>query len=556
MKIENIFTITPKFIVKFENKDAVIYIDGKRFIHCKYLLLLNPHENRKLEPIDDVDKLKTFLGSQLERNLTPKELGIKPEELFWGHCSNLQAWYENNCDSRILHSNLSFPLLKRLTIAGDIKAKKVFKDEIAKRLLGDYIPIKRFLIEEDYLSYLNADELDIVLKSYKDLIKNSQNIEDIEKETEIFIFLSLKYLDHNNTEKLEEIYKNLIASDNKIGQSKIWYNFHFISNRFNDTHLSEYCLKRSYEINYKTYKKLKDSKDYNKVLEDFYALGLNCRYCHQYKLALKCFLSIVNHTQHYKNIWGHLGIIYEKLGNEFKAKESFKRALRIDPKNSELPVILAHNYLELNKIDALIKICKKGLKINPKNVELWSLLAKAYKAYPDGLYEDKGDINKAISCCLEALKIEAKNIFTIQHLIQLYYNNSDYKKSQEYCIHALKLNPNNSQALDILSETYIINGENEKAIRICKETIDREPRFFSNWFRLGKIYYSFKNYQKAVEFLREALRLDRSDIDAWHFLENSYFGLGDKINAWNARVNKFYYDQLLKKKFNRIVSND
>lgn len=57
-------------------------------------------------------------------------------------------------DTRLLHSNLSFPLLKRLTEAEDAMAKKVFVEEIAKRLKIGYKPVITFLIDGGYLNYL------------------------------------------------------------------------------------------------------------------------------------------------------------------------------------------------------------------------------------------------------------------------------------------------------------------------------------------------------------------------------------------------------------------
>lgn len=62
-------------------------------------------------------------------------------------------------DSRLLHSNLSFPLLRKLAEAGDKTAKKVFKDEIAKRLEGGNVNVIKYLLIEGYLSFLNENEI-------------------------------------------------------------------------------------------------------------------------------------------------------------------------------------------------------------------------------------------------------------------------------------------------------------------------------------------------------------------------------------------------------------
>ncbi|MHA1509149.1 MAG: hypothetical protein ACTSO6_10650, partial [Promethearchaeota archaeon] len=49
--------------------------------------------------------------------------------------------------------------------AGDPQAKKVFKEEIAKRLESGYPSVVLYLESEGYLKYLDSDELDTVLES-------------------------------------------------------------------------------------------------------------------------------------------------------------------------------------------------------------------------------------------------------------------------------------------------------------------------------------------------------------------------------------------------------
>ncbi len=75
---------------------------------------------------------------------------------------NLQSWYENNYDTRLLHSNLAFPLLKKLTDIGDPLTKQVFKEEIAKRLIASvskgFCSIIYYFYREGYISYLTRDE--------------------------------------------------------------------------------------------------------------------------------------------------------------------------------------------------------------------------------------------------------------------------------------------------------------------------------------------------------------------------------------------------------------
>ena len=90
--------------------------------------LLNvPLNDRKVNQINSID--------EAAENLSIYGVKLSPEVEFHGHCSNLQAWAENHYDTRLLHSNLSFPLLKKLAELGDPQAKQMIKDEIFTDLL-------------------------------------------------------------------------------------------------------------------------------------------------------------------------------------------------------------------------------------------------------------------------------------------------------------------------------------------------------------------------------------------------------------------------------------
>ena len=125
------FKINDYITLKLENKKTVIYIDGEEFQQCKYLLLTFPErEMDLLDEVKSVDDAAEMLDRSLERRredngMLQEEYKIPPEMEFWAHCSNLQAWAENDYDTRLLHSNLAFPLLRALTEVGDAVAKKI-----------------------------------------------------------------------------------------------------------------------------------------------------------------------------------------------------------------------------------------------------------------------------------------------------------------------------------------------------------------------------------------------------------------------------------------------
>jgi len=154
------FKINSFMRLKLENRRTIIYVNNRPFRQCMYLLL-----NIPIDKIKDYDKINSIdeAASKLDRKMERNHNLIPPETEFWGHCSNLQAWANNNYDTRILHRNLAFPLLKALADAGDPMAKSRFKEEIAIRYATGHPSVVSFLTQNGYLYYLSEAEFESVL---------------------------------------------------------------------------------------------------------------------------------------------------------------------------------------------------------------------------------------------------------------------------------------------------------------------------------------------------------------------------------------------------------
>ena len=184
------FKVNEHITLRLEEDKTIIYVDDEPFDQCKYLLLNIPVE--EISSFDEIDSVDAA-AERLDHSEEPREgkvQNIPPEVEFWGHCSNMQVWYENNYDTRLLHSNLAFPLLSKLTRLGDSIAKHVFKEEIAKRLIHGTLSTVIYLLIENYIVYLNDDELNSIINenirkerlSFKELssMKLDALVDDIE----------------------------------------------------------------------------------------------------------------------------------------------------------------------------------------------------------------------------------------------------------------------------------------------------------------------------------------------------------------------------------------
>lgn len=163
------FAINKFLKLRLEDDKTVIYVNDRKFNQCKFLLLEIPlNEITALEDIDSIDDVAYRLDTLLEQTRGDNEKYLIPPEVeFWGHCSNLQVWYENNYNTKLIHKNLAFPLLKRLTEVGEKAAIEVFKEEIAIRFSKGNKVVKEYLKNEGYLGYLDQEQFSSLLHGMK-----------------------------------------------------------------------------------------------------------------------------------------------------------------------------------------------------------------------------------------------------------------------------------------------------------------------------------------------------------------------------------------------------
>lgn len=165
------FKVNEFIVLKLEDKpkssipkkETFIYVKGQRFDQCKFLLIpILANEVKNFKEIDSIDEAAEEMDRSLEYT-DRRDVRIPVMTEFWGHCSNMQTWAEHNYDTRLLHRNLAFPLLKRLTEVGDPIAKKVFREEIAKRYTSGHPSVVEYLKDEGYLKHLSKEELEFLL---------------------------------------------------------------------------------------------------------------------------------------------------------------------------------------------------------------------------------------------------------------------------------------------------------------------------------------------------------------------------------------------------------
>ncbi len=243
---------------------------------------------------------------------------------------------------------------------------------------------------------------------------------------------------------------------------------------------------------------LKKSKQLNPHnLHTYFVLGVMLFETDKINEAFTEFKKLEELNSKYKNLNYYIALCYKKEKNYLAVLEYAQRALNEDFSNPSIYILLAQNYINLNKKDEALLVYKQG--------------------------EDKGidDFEFYLSWGISLLRM----------------NNIDSAKEKIY--KALEKKQNNSTALYRLGCCYYKEKNLDKAEEMFKKSIEAD---FSNSYAiadLGIIYYEKKEYQNAIQTFFRAIDISSDKAYLYFYIANCYYKLGrikKSINYYEKTV--------------------
>ncbi len=476
------FQINPYLELRLEQGKSNIYVDGIFFQHCKYLLLNVPINDIEVETIESIDEVAEHLDNSLEpfeeEEEEDKELEIyiAPNVEFWGHSSNIQAWYEHNYDTRLIHRDLAFPLLKELTDAGDDMARKVFKKEIASRLESRYLPVIIYLLEEEYLDYLTFEEIAAIQFDRIDFMYDlmQEYYEAHEKDRN----------ENGYTHNLNVIYeyvKTLIPRN-----AKEWYNKAIVCN-----------LLKLPEEEYNCFRK--GLKQYPNDLDLLTSLmKLEIDRDNTTKIG-KISRTLMRIEPMEAGICFGAGMFYWKNDNYLKAIPCFKKALELEPENHRFILQLAKAYhMEGNEEECdfiLLEALEKFQSDEEICIEIGKCCSEVY------------NLDIALQAYRCTLRIDPANIDNWKALSIIYIDMEKYLHARRCTRKIINLSSDTSiltKAYNFLALIYRYQSKFEKSLKSLDKSLEYDPSNYLGWSNKALIYKALHRTDKETYYLQKA----------------------------------------------------
>ena len=360
------YKINDYITLKLEDNNTYIYVNGERFLNCIRLVLQIPKVS--LEDFDEINSIdeasrvyKTLFQNTIMEDYDSHD--ISAEQEFWGHCSNIEAWVEHKYDTRLIHSNIAFPLLKKLSKAGDPIARKVYKNEIAVRIGSGYLPVSVYLINGYYCTVFNEEEMESLKEVFMEMFEK---------------------IDSNEYERMT------VAELNDLGRAL---------NELKEYENAQYTLRKA----------LTKNPDYGYALNN---LGLSYFYQKDYEKAKMYYTKATEASSTDNLALSNLSEIYDMFGDFDKSYELAEKALRIKHDNYEALFFFGHANFKRGQYEIAIIYYKMALDIDEEDKTPYGL--KDYR-----VLAHLGEANLKMGYPAEALK-NAEGSLNLKYSLNAY----------------------------------------------------------------------------------------------------------------------------------------
>jgi tetratricopeptide (TPR) repeat protein len=223
--------------------------------------------------------------------------------------------------------------------------------------------------------------------------------------------------------------------------------------------------------------------------------------------------------------WSWLGTAYERNGQNDKAIEAYRHALRIAPEDAINWSLLGHAY-GIKEKDKAIEAFQQALRINPEDALNWKCLGLYY-----GL---NGQEAKSIEAYIHALGINPDDADGWYYLGNAYVKSEQNDKAIGAFLQSLRIKSDNAEAWNKLGDSYLYQRKHGKAIEAYQEGLRINPEDAGIWSSLAAAYHASEQITKSIEASEQALRIKPEEAFYWYNLGIVYSESGQINKAIEA----------------------
>jgi tetratricopeptide (TPR) repeat protein len=240
-----------------------------------------------------------------------------------------------------------------------------------------------------------------------------------------------------------------------------------------------------------------------------------------------------------------------------KAIETYTKAIKLKPENSEAWRCRASAYIRKKQYDKAIEDCDQALVLNHANAKAFNERAVAHGAKGDlksalgdyneavrlapgdpmfwagraWTYNNLKEHNKAIADASEAIRLKGDFALPFTERGLAYYSLKDYDKALADLGQAVKQQPTRVEPLYYRGLALSKLKKASEAMKDFSEVIRLNPKYAAAYRERGTLHFNEVEYQLAVQDFSEAITINPKDAQAWLWRSLCQKSLGNKRQA-------------------------
>ena len=212
-----------------------------------------------------------------------------------------------------------------------------------------------------------------------------------------------------------------------------------------------------------------------------------------------------------------LGRLLEESGSFFKAEAEYRKALRHDPRSSQLHTEVASAYLRNNRILEAIQQFETAARIDPDNLRARRRLGAIYyellASESRGHRISTGDtLNKAIREYEAIGRLAPQDGDSLLVLGRLYGQAGRSREAVATLEKHLKVAPSSEEGLSMLAELHRGQGELKKAVEYQERAVGINSGSPVLLRGLGLAYEQSGDFKKAAETYRKGMNVEAANV--------------------------------------------
>ena len=205
--------------------------------------------------------------------------------------------------------------------------------------------------------------------------------------------------------------------------------------------------------------------------------------------------------------------ILNTIGNWDEAEEVARKAIKIDPTNSEIWLNLARSLAYKKEFKQAQESYIKHTQLSPNSSIGFCELASVFNA--------SGNFASAVKAAESATTLNPRSAKSYNSLGVAEFSLGNLENARKSFFTAHKINKNDHQISANLSSVYYAQGLYAKAIKILEDIVKLDPKNKFAILTLGIYFSEIGEKKKSLYHFKKLLKLDENNIDGYYGLASS-----------------------------------